>query len=130
MADTIEPNHRWSAAEHAFAAAFNTLLNRTNRLLVKADTLLTRTERIMATAQEILDKVTAQTGVLQSVAVAVDELNGEQATIAEEIARLKKIIEDLGTPVDLTALETAVNEQGAVIDGLKAAISANPGPTP
>ena len=82
----------------------------------------------MATAQEILDKITAQTGVLQSVAVAVDELNGEQATIAEEIARLKKLIEDGQVPPDLSALEAAVNTQGEVITGLGAAIRANPNP--
>lgn len=83
----------------------------------------------MPTKQEIIAKVTAMHGVVKSIAVAVDELNGEMNSISEEIGRLQAIIDGGGT-VDLTDLDAKVVEVSAAISALLPAIQANGGPPP
>lgn len=78
----------------------------------------------MATAAEILATVNANTSVLNSIAVAADALNEGQVSIADQIAELKRQIEAGQTP-DLSELEAAVDNQTAVISGLKDAVGAN-----
>lgn len=90
--------------------------------------LFTKEIRKMAgTAEEILAKIESNTGILNSLVVAADELNDQSTDIASEIQRLKDIIAAGQTP-DLSALEAKVDEQKAVIDGLQSAIKANPAP--
>lgn len=84
-------------------------------------------KEMSAQSDAILAKVTANTDKLQSVSIAVDGLNDQSTSIAEEIARLKALIE-AGQPVDLTALEAKVDEQAALIGGLETAIGANTTP--
>lgn len=79
-------------------------------------------EKQMADAAAILAAVTANTDVLKSVAVAADGLKEGQADIAAEIAALKA---QIGVQADLGPLETAVAEQGKIIDGLKTAVGSN-----
>lgn len=82
-------------------------------------------EIVMSTKEEILAKVTAMHGELQSVAVAVDELNGEFGDIKSKIADLQRQIDEGQTP-DLTELSTKVDEVAATVAGLMPAIKANP----
>lgn len=70
----------------------------------------------------ILAKITAQTDALKSVTAAVDGLREGKTTIADEIAALKQKIAEAGASVDLTALEKAVDDHGAIINGLTVAI--------
>lgn len=86
--------------------------------------LLERMNKMSTQSDAILAKITANTDALKSVAAASDALKEGQATIADEIKSLKDQIAAAGVPVDLTALETAVSDQSAVVDGLKAAIPA------
>lgn len=80
---------------------------------------------IMATKEEILAKVTAMHGELQSVAVALDELNGEFGDIKSKIDDLQRQIDE-GKEVDLTELGAKVDEVAATVAGLMPAIKANP----
>lgn len=85
-------------------------------------------ELIMSTKEEILAKVAAVRGMAESIAAAVDELNGEFATISEQIEDLKRQIREGQTP-DLTELEAEVDKTAGIVSGLSAAVKANPGPT-
>lgn len=79
----------------------------------------------MSTKEEILAKVTAQRGQLESIALAVDELNGEFASIGEQIDDLKRQIAE-GAKVDLTELEAEIDKVGGIVAGIVPAIKANP----
>lgn len=81
-----------------------------------------RDEEMAGTAQEILAKVTANTDVLESIAVAADELNEGFDDISQLIADLKS---QIGNSADLTELEEAVDKQATVAAGLKTAVGAN-----
>lgn len=105
------------------------LVRRNDRVEDKLNRLLKGMKQDMATKKEILDKIAANTTLLGSVAVAVDELNDQSASIAEEIARLKKLIED-GQVADFTEVEALVDAQAGVIAGLETAIGKNVVPVP
>lgn len=78
-----------------------------------------------ARSDALLAKVTANTDALKSVALAADALKEGHVTIADEIKALKDLIAAGGdTDAAFTALETAVADQGAVVEGLKTAIPA------
>lgn len=77
-----------------------------------------------ARSDAILAKITANTDALKSVVLATDALREGQATIADEIKRLKDQIAAGDTDADFTKLETAVTDQGAVVAGLQTAIPA------
>lgn len=80
---------------------------------------------LMATKDEILAKVSEQHGQLQSIKVAIDELNGEFNSISEKINDLQTKI-DNGQTVDLSELSAKVDEVGSTISELMPAIKANP----
>lgn len=106
---------------HHFDPSFEEALKGSSSEVIIA--LLTQLkEQTMADAAKILADVTKNTDALKALSVAADGLNEGQSSIEEEIAVLKEQIAALGTPVDLTPLETAVAEQATVIDGLKNAV--------
>lgn len=84
--------------------------------------IVEKLEKIRMSAETILAKVSANNDILKSLVVASDGLNEGQTSIEEHIEELKKQIADGQSAPDLTALEAAVEEQGTVIDGLKAAV--------
>ncbi len=90
--------------------------------------------KIMADAASILAKITANTAVLTSTALAVTALQEGAASIADEIIKLKAQIAAIPpggvtTPIDFGPLDTAADDQAKVIAGLASAIPAST-PTP
>jgi chromosome segregation ATPase len=87
--------------------------------------ILERMNDMSARSAAILAQITANTDALKSVATAADALKEGQSTIAAEIAALKAQIAAGGAAdADFAALETAVTDQSAVVEGLKTAIPA------
>lgn len=80
-------------------------------------------------AAEILAAVRANSDRLQSQTLALQGLAEGHADIKSELADLKAQIAAGQTP-DLSELETAVNDQSKLVDGMGAAIDAGTQPSP
>lgn len=77
----------------------------------------------MADAATSLAKITANTDALKAIAAAVDVLDEGQTSIVALIADLKAQIA-AGSQPDFGPIDTALDEQAAVIGGLNQAIPA------